>query len=79
MNKFIHRQNLALFKKRLTDQGLSDAQREAIVRLLSEEHVKGHEITSSTEDHGPSMLIRASGPSSSLTSSRRHCASEHEV
>jgi hypothetical protein len=78
MNKFIHRQNLALFKKRLTDS-LSDAQRDAIVRLVSEEYVKGCEITSSTEDHGPSMLIRASSPSSSLTSSRRHCASEHEV
>jgi hypothetical protein len=37
MNKFIHRENVALFRRRLDDPGLSDAQREAILRLLSEE------------------------------------------
>jgi hypothetical protein len=55
MNKFIHWRNLALFRRRLDDPGLSDAQREAIVRLVSEEYVKGYEITSSTEDHGPQV------------------------
>jgi hypothetical protein len=79
MNKFIHRQNLALFRRRLDDPGLSDAQREAILRLLSEEQVNGHQTTSSVEDHGASTLIRANDSSSFLTSSRRHCASEHEA
>ena len=79
MNKFIHRENVALFRRRLDDPGLSDAQREAILRLLSEEHVKGHQTTSSMEDHGPSMLFRANSASSSSTSYRRHCASEHEA
>jgi hypothetical protein len=43
MNKFIHRQNLALFRRRLDDPGLSDAQRKAILRLLSEAQVNGHQ------------------------------------
>ena len=59
MNKFIHRENLALFRRRLDDPGLSDAQREAILRLLSEEHVKGRPLRSSVHriarTHGPSM------------------------
>ena len=63
MNKFIHRENLALFRKRLDDPRLSDAQRQAILRLLNEEHVKGHQTISSTADHGASILMRAGGPS----------------
>jgi hypothetical protein len=42
MDKFIHRENLALFRRRLDDPGLNDAQRKAILRLLTEEHARGH-------------------------------------
>jgi hypothetical protein len=41
MDKFIQRENLALFRRRLADPGLTDAQRQAILRLLAEEHAKG--------------------------------------
>jgi hypothetical protein len=40
MDKFIHRENLALFRRRLADPGLSDAQRKAILILLAEERGK---------------------------------------
>jgi hypothetical protein len=42
MDKFIHRENSALFRGRLDDPGLTDAQRKAILRLLTEEHARGH-------------------------------------
>ena len=42
MHKFIHRENLALFRGRLDDPGLIDAQRKAILRLLTKEHARGH-------------------------------------
>jgi hypothetical protein len=41
MDKFIHRENLALFGRRLDDPALTDAQRKAILRQLTEEQVKG--------------------------------------
>lgn len=40
MDKFIRRENLALFRGRLDDPGLTDAQRKAILRLLTEEHAR---------------------------------------
>jgi hypothetical protein len=42
MDKFIHRENLALFRGRLYDPGPTDAQRKAFLRLLTEEHARGH-------------------------------------
>lgn len=39
MEKFIHRQNLALFKKRLAEPH-TDAQREMLMKLLTEEKAK---------------------------------------
>jgi hypothetical protein len=42
MDKFIHRENSALFRGRLDDPGFTDAQRKAILRLLTEEHARGH-------------------------------------
>ena len=42
MDEFIHRENSALFRGRLDDPGLTDAQRKAILRLLTEEHARGH-------------------------------------
>ena len=41
MDKFIHREDLALFRGRLDDPGLTDAQRKAILRLLTEEQARG--------------------------------------
>jgi len=35
MDKFIHRENSALFRGRLDDPGFTDAQRKAILRLLT--------------------------------------------
>ena len=41
MEKFIHRENLALFRRRLDNPALTDAQRKTILRLLTEEQAKG--------------------------------------
>lgn len=47
MDKFIHRENVALFRRRLDDPALSYGQREAILRLLREEEARGHQPTPS--------------------------------
>ena len=39
MDKFIHRENLALYRKRLAE-GPDDATREVILKLLAEEEAK---------------------------------------
>jgi hypothetical protein len=39
MDKFIHRENLALFKKRLSE-ARDDAMRRVLLRLLAEEEAK---------------------------------------
>jgi hypothetical protein len=39
MEKFIHRQNVALFKKRLAEPH-TDAEREMLLKLLTEEQAK---------------------------------------
>ena len=39
MEKFIHRENLALFKKRLAEPH-SDAEREVLLKLLADEGTK---------------------------------------
>jgi hypothetical protein len=50
MDRFIHRENLAPFERRLADSSLSDAQRKVILELLSEEHAKRCQTTPSTEE-----------------------------
>jgi hypothetical protein len=50
MEKFIHRENLTLFRRRLADPGLTDVRRKSILRLLAEERVKGGEARPATED-----------------------------
>ncbi len=40
MERFIHRENLALFKKKLADPKTTDAEREVIQKLLAEEEAK---------------------------------------
>ena len=50
MNKFIHRENLLLFRRRLAGPDLTAAQRKVIVRLLTEEQAKNSRTTPSTED-----------------------------
>ena len=39
MEKFIHRENLTLFKKRLAEPN-TDAERDVLLRLLAEEQAK---------------------------------------
>jgi hypothetical protein len=39
MEKYIHRQNLALFKKRLAEP-YSDAEREVLLKLIADEEAK---------------------------------------
>ena len=39
MEKYIHRENLALFKKRLAESR-SDAEREVLLKLLADEEAK---------------------------------------
>jgi len=46
MDEFIRLENLALFKKRLSDPVLSDAERKVILKLLLDEQAK---LKSSTE------------------------------
>jgi hypothetical protein len=40
MERFVRSQNLALFRKKLSDPQLSDAEREVVKRLLAEEEAK---------------------------------------
>jgi hypothetical protein len=47
MDKYIHRENLTLFKKRLAEAH-TDAEREVILRLLGDEETKGSPQKKST-------------------------------
>ncbi len=40
VDKFIHNQNLALFRKKLTDPQISEAEREVVRKLLADEEAK---------------------------------------
>lgn len=52
MDKFIHNQNLALFKKKLTDPQISEAEREVLLKLLADEEAKESTPSRSTRaDH----------------------------
>lgn len=57
MKEYIHRENLALFKKRL-DEAQTDAERKVLQRLLAEEKAK----ESSTKDNVPSHVDRKGAP-----------------
>ena len=50
VDKFIQRENLALLRRRLADPALTDAQRQTILRLLTEERAKG--MTAETNSLG---------------------------
>ena len=41
MDKFIVRENLALFRRRLADPNLTQAERNVLLTLLTEEHLRG--------------------------------------
>jgi hypothetical protein len=51
MDEFIHRENLALFKKRLSDPVLSDAERKVILKLLQDEQAKQKSSTEQRAVH----------------------------
>jgi hypothetical protein len=40
LDMFVHQENLALFKKRLTDPETTEDQRELLLKLLAEEEAK---------------------------------------
>lgn len=40
MDRYIHRENLALFRKRLADSKTTEAEREVILKLLAEEEAR---------------------------------------
>jgi len=48
MGKYIHRQNVALFKKRLAESH-SDAEREVLLKLLADEEAKELRRTMTTK------------------------------
>jgi hypothetical protein len=49
VEKFIHNQNLALFKKKLSDPDLTDAEREVLLKLLADEEAKEGNPSRSTQ------------------------------
>ena len=50
MDKFIQRENLALFTRRLAEPDLTRAKRNVILKLLKEEQAKGQHTTRLPED-----------------------------
>jgi hypothetical protein len=55
VEKFIHNQNLALFKKKLSDPQLTEAEREVVLKLLADEEAKEGILSRSTQaDRNPS-------------------------
>ncbi|WP_201449740.1 hypothetical protein [Bradyrhizobium sp. Ai1a-2] len=55
MEKFIHNQNLALFRKKLNDPQISEAEREVVRKLLADEEAKEGSLPRSTRaDRKPS-------------------------
>jgi hypothetical protein len=40
VEKFIHNQNLALFRKKLSDPQITEAEREVVLKLLADEEAK---------------------------------------
>jgi hypothetical protein len=63
MDKFIHRENLTLFRGRFDDPGLTDAQRRAILRLLIEEHDRGHTTLDEGSRAMTGLILFAAAPS----------------
>jgi len=56
MDKFIHGENLALFRRRLDNPALTDAQRKTILRLLTEERAKGTTAETNSLGLSPSQF-----------------------
>jgi hypothetical protein len=55
VEKFIHNQNLALFKKKLNDPHISEAERDVVLKLLADEEAKEGPLSRSTRaDRKPS-------------------------
>jgi hypothetical protein len=49
VEKFVHNQNLALFKKKLSDPEITEAEREVILKLLADEEAKEGNLSRSTQ------------------------------
>jgi hypothetical protein len=52
LDMFVHQENLALFKTRLADPQTTDAERELLPKLLTEEEAKD---VRDTDGHGPTL------------------------
>jgi hypothetical protein len=52
MDKFIHRQNLALFRKRLAE-ATDERTRQVLLKLLAEEEVKEEAPPKQSQSHEP--------------------------
>ena len=50
MDKFIHQENLTLFKRRLADPALTEEQRKAVLQLMTEEQARAPWTKPSTKD-----------------------------
>lgn len=60
MEKYFHRENMALFKKRLAEAH-SDAEREVLLKLLADEEAKAKE-PSAEKWHSQTSLICITDP-----------------
>jgi hypothetical protein len=49
MDQFVHRENLARFRRRLAEPGLTEDQRKVLLTLLKEAQVEGRQRTPATE------------------------------
>lgn len=50
MERFIHDENLKLYKQKLADRNLGDAERETLRKLLAEEEARERSAPSPSED-----------------------------
>lgn len=50
MERFIHNQNIKLFKKQL-EAPTNEAQRQMLLRLLAEEQAKGEQLAAKPKQH----------------------------
>ncbi|MGY4567158.1 hypothetical protein [Bradyrhizobium sp. USDA 3256] len=53
MERFVHDENLALFRKRLADPRLTAAEREILLRLLADEEAKPVTPQAAMQDRKP--------------------------
>jgi hypothetical protein len=53
MERFVHNENLALFRKKLTDPRLTDEERKIVLKLLADEEARQIEPRDAAEGRKP--------------------------